>query len=104
MNSNLLDLVNSQKTGLSETLDDDLRGDAVFDVSSDFLEELRSEQSDRGCAITDFGILGTRDIDEGLAGGVDDVEESEDRRTIVGDGDVTLCVDDQLVHTSGTKS
>ena len=43
------------------------------------------------------------DIDEDLSGGMDNVEELHDGSAVVGDGDGSLIVVDELVHPSWTE-
>lgn len=41
----------------------------------DLLEDLAGEDNDRSGAVTNLGVLGSRDVDEDAGGGVDNVEE-----------------------------
>lgn len=52
---------------------------------------------------THLGVLGPGDVDKGLGGGLDNVQEFHDGGTIVGDGHLTAHIHHQLIHTTGTQ-
>jgi hypothetical protein len=85
----------------TETLDNNLRVHAFLDELLSSLEELSSGENDGGGTISDFVILGLGDIDEGLGGGVDNIEETDKSGTIIGNGDGASRVD-EFIHTTGS--
>ena len=96
--------------------------DALLDIGPDLLQDLGGEQGDGSGTIPDLGVLSTGDIDQGPRGGVNNVEQSKEGRTVVyrtmrrrglarsatpgmavtmrptRDGSLSPVVDDQLVH------
>src|SRR5947209_16543551 len=77
--------------------------DVLFDEVFCSLEQL-SRENDGGCrAVARFLVLGLRDLDEHLRGGVLDVDLLEDRHAIVRDDDVPEAVDEHLVHAPRAK-
>ena len=96
----LVDALDGESGGGAVALDDDVRADAVLDKLLCLAEEFGREQHDRGGSVSDFGVLGAGDIDQGLGGGVDDVEQAEDGRAVVRDGRVAVGADDELVHAA----
>ena len=61
--------------------------DILFDIRPDLLEQLRRQQHHARRAIADLGILRTCNVDERARSGVHDVEQLQDGRAVVGDGD-----------------
>ena len=96
----LVDALDGESGGGAVALDDDVRADAVLDKLLCLAEEFSREQDDRSRAVSDFGVLGAGDIDQGLCSGVDYVEQAEDGRAVVRDGRVAVGADDELVHTA----
>jgi hypothetical protein len=75
---------------------------AVLNKLLGLFEELTGEDDHGGGPVTDLVVLGLGDIDEGLGGGVDNVEELDQSGTVIGDGH-TASIVDKLVHTAGTE-
>ncbi|SGY78719.1 BQ5605_C008g04924 [Microbotryum silenes-dioicae] len=92
-----------QLSGLPVPLDNDMRAHAVLDKGLALPQQLSGQQDDAGRAIADFRILRSSDIDQGLGGGVNDLEEFEYGRSVVGDGGLAVVADDELVHATGTE-
>ncbi|SCZ99273.1 BZ3500_MvSof-1268-A1-R1_Chr7-1g09458 [Microbotryum saponariae] len=92
-----------QLSRLPVPLDDNVRAHAVLDKGLALPQQLSRKQDDAGRAIADFRILRSRDIDQGLGGGVNDLEEFEYGRSVVGDGGLAVVADDELVHATGTE-
>src|SRR6267143_4392669 len=72
--------------------------DVLFDQVFRPLEQFSRQDDSRGRAIARFLVLGLRDLNEHLRGGVLDVDFLEDRHAIVCDDDVSQAVDEHLVH------
>lgn len=81
-----------------------MRTNALLDIIPDLLQELSSKQNYTRRSIPNLSILSACDIDQSPGSGMHDVEEFENGRTIVGDLSFAAVVDNELVHTSWTKS
>jgi hypothetical protein len=58
--------------------------DSIFDEALHRCHEFTGEEGDRSGSISDFGVLGFSDVDKSLCSWMDDVEELENRRSVVG--------------------
>jgi len=101
LDGDLSDAFAADGLSFTETLDNNLRVHAFLNELLGILEELSSGEDDGGGTISDFVVLGLGDIDQGLGGGVDNVEEADKSGTIVGDGDGASTVD-EFIHTTGS--
>jgi len=101
LDRDLSDAVTAEFLGFTETLDNNLRVHALLNELLGSLEELSGGEDDGGGTISDFVILRLGDIDEGLGGGVDNIEETDKGGTIVGDSDGASRVD-EFIHTTGS--
>jgi hypothetical protein len=82
----------------------DLSGvDTAVEEVFDGLQESTAENDDGGGTITGFNVLSLRELDKHLGAGMCDLELGDDGGTIVGNDDLTVGVDDHLIHTSGTE-
>jgi len=89
---------------LPESLHNNVRANTLLDVTPDLLEQLGSKENHTRRSISDLGVLGTGDIDQGFGSGVDDFKEFENGSTIVGNLGFAAVVDNKLVHTPWTES
>lgn len=101
LDGDLSDAFAADGLGFTETLDNNLRVHALFNELLGILEELSGGENDGGGTISDFVVLGLGDIDQGLGGGVNNVEEADKSGTIVGDGHGASTVD-EFIHTTGS--
>jgi len=75
-----------------------MRAHPLLDLPADLPQQLGRQQDDRRRAVADLGVLRPRNVHQRPRRRVDDVEQLEDGRAVVGDGRVAAVVDDQLVH------
>jgi hypothetical protein len=101
LDGNFADAVKAEAHGIAVTLDDNGGVHALIDELLRLLQEFTSGQNDGSSSISDFVVLGAGNIDQSLGGGVDDVEETNESGTIVGDGNAAAIVD-KFVHSAGT--
>jgi hypothetical protein len=57
--------------------------DTLLNIRPHLLQDLSSQESDRGRTISDFGILGSSDIDQSPRGRVNDIEQTKKGSTVV---------------------
>lgn len=75
---------------------------ALINESLGLFHKFTSGKYDGSRSITYFIVLRPGDVDQGLGGGVDDVEEADQSGTIVGNGDASAVMD-EFVHASGAE-
>ena len=81
-----------------------MRAKALLNIISNLLQQLSSKENHARRSVSDLGILGTCDVDQGSSSGVYDFEQFEDGGTIVGDLGFPAVVDNKLVHAPWTES
>jgi hypothetical protein len=77
----LLDLVDRHRRRSPQALNDDLRADTALDVLLDLLQNLAGQDDHRGCAVSYFGVLRPRNVDEDPGSRVDNVQKLPKVRT-----------------------
>jgi len=78
------DSLDGQIDGFPERAHDQLWVDSIFDEALHRCHEFTCEEGDRSGSVADLGVLGFSDVDESLCSWMDDVEELENRRSVVG--------------------
>mmetsp|Transcript_57657 Transcript_57657/g.65792 ORF Transcript_57657/g.65792 Transcript_57657/m.65792 type:complete len:230 (+) Transcript_57657:1219-1908(+) len=96
------DLAQDGGESLSETLDQDLRVDTLFNITLGFLQEGSGQQNDGGGSITDFLILRLGNVDQSFSSRVNNFQILHNGGTIIGD-DNLLTIMNQFIHTSGAE-
>jgi len=74
--------------GLTPSVDDNLRMDALQHELFSLTEEFTGKNRDGGGAITDFFVLGAGNVDQYLSGWVVDVNRLQDCCSVVGHSNV----------------
>ena len=85
------------------TLDDDMRANAILDKDLALPQEFPRQKDDGSSSVAHFRILRSGNVDESFSGGMNDFEELEDRRAVVGDGRFAVRADDEFVHSARTE-
>lgn len=82
-----------QCAGFPVAFHDDVGADTFFDERLALSQQLGAENDYTRCAVSDFCVLRSRDVDEGLGGRMNDLEELHDRRAVVGDRGIAIGLD-----------
>jgi len=75
----------------------------VLDELVGALEELSSEDNNRGGTISDFSVLDLGKFDENLGGGVGNLKLLENSGAIIGNSNITDIVDEHFVEALGSE-
>lgn len=75
----------------------------VLDELVGALEELSSEDNNRGGTISDFSVLDLGKFDEDLGGGVGNLKLLENSGAIIGNSNITDIVDEHFVEALGSE-
>ena len=81
----------------------DVWADSVLDEALALSEQLCSEEDDARRAVSNLRVLRARNVDERLGSGVHDLEELENRRTIVRDRGLPVSGHNELVHPTRSE-
>lgn len=101
--TDLFEALHGDVAGAVEAFGDAEWVEAAVEKAEGGFEEAAGEDNDGGCAITDFIVHGLGEIDKKLGDLMLNVHLLHDCSTIVGDGDLVVWGNNDLIETAGAK-